>query len=256
MARWLQPSVWCRSALIEAESESQLTQGGMQFLYLAVWRIWYRRNRFLHNSESLLLDDVLSWAIAYGKEYMSANEPEVKREGSNIHKIEKWVPPPPGGFKVNTDAALDAQAGHIGVGIIRNDVGDVMASSAQKVLVGFLVPVAGAVAILKGMQFACESGLNPSIFESDAQGVVNIINSRVPPLSEIGMVIYDILRLLDGPLTFAVAFVSRTANSTAHGLAKLGLKVVNNLYLMEEYPPGLVSTVMGDRPQFFSPCSF
>ncbi|KAK2656122.1 hypothetical protein Ddye_009174 [Dipteronia dyeriana] len=166
-------------------------------------------------------EDVLSWAIEYGKEYMGANEPEGRREGSKIRKIEKWVPPPPGGFKVNTDAALDAQEGCIGVGIIiRNEVGDVMASSAQKVLGGFSVPVAEVVAILKGMQFAF---------------------------------IHDILRLLDGPLNFSVTFASRTANSAAHGLVKLGLKVVNNLYLVEECPPCLDSTVMGDRPQFSSP---
>ncbi|KAK2639502.1 hypothetical protein Ddye_027297 [Dipteronia dyeriana] len=197
-----------------------------------------RRNMFLHNSGSLLLDDVLPWVTAYGKEYSRAIEPEVGRDGSNIHKIEKWIPPSSGGYKVNTDVVLDAQEGHIGVGIIiRNDVGDVMASGAQRVMGGYSVPIAEAIAILKGMQFACNSGLNPCIFESDAHEVVYIINSRVSPLSEIGLIISDIMRLLDGPFNFHVTFAPRSANRVAHGLAKLGLKIVNNLFFIEECPP-------------------
>ncbi|KAK2662048.1 hypothetical protein Ddye_000622 [Dipteronia dyeriana] len=242
-----------KSAFLDSKflaDECQVVQEEMQLLCLVVRRIWYRHNMFFHNYGFLLLDGVLSWVTAYGKEYSSADEPEVRGDGSNIHKIEKWIPPSSGGYKVNTDFVLDAQEGHNGVGIIiRNDFGDVMASSAHRVMGAFSVPLAEVVVILKGMQFACDSGLNPCIFESDVWGVVDIINSRVPPLSEIGLVISDILRLLDGPFNLHVTFDPRFMNKAAHGPAKLGLKIANNLFLMEECPLCLDSTVMGNRPQ-------
>ncbi|KAK4854711.1 hypothetical protein QYF36_000357 [Acer negundo] len=82
-----------------------------------------------------------------------------------------------GSYKVNTDAALDANEGRIGVGIIiRNCVGDVMASSSQVVKGGFTVLVVETLATLRGLRFACDTDLLSSSIESDAR-VVNIINS-------------------------------------------------------------------------------
>ncbi|KAK1556521.1 hypothetical protein Q3G72_006651 [Acer saccharum] len=52
---------------------------------------------------------------------------------------------------------------------------------------------AEALAILKGLQFAKDSGLWHCAIETDAQAVVNLIGSDNIPLSDVGLIISDIL---------------------------------------------------------------
>ncbi|KAK2652478.1 hypothetical protein Ddye_012363 [Dipteronia dyeriana] len=97
-----------------------------------------------------------------------------------------------------------------------------MASCAQVSLVNFS-PLSEALAILRGPGFAIDSGLWPCVVESDSQTVVSMINSGSAPLSDIGLIIEDILDLLKGPLICSVNFISRKANLAAHCLAKHGV---------------------------------
>ncbi|KAK0601310.1 hypothetical protein LWI29_023054 [Acer saccharum] len=89
---------------------------------------------------------------------------------------------------------------------------------------GVLQPqVAEAVAVLRGLRLALESGLYPALLESDALSVVKMINERVIPCADIGIVLHDILVELGNPCFISVSFVPRLANCVAHNLAKLAL---------------------------------
>ncbi|KAK2660965.1 hypothetical protein Ddye_007498, partial [Dipteronia dyeriana] len=106
-----------------------------------------------------------------------------------------------------------------------------------------------AVAIYRGHLFAKDSGLLPICDESDAQMVVNIINSSSVPLSDVGLIIHDIRLFLVGSPGCCVTFVPRLVNLAAHGLAKFGLSIDGNLYCMEKCPPVVAQTVLGDCPR-------
>ncbi|KAK2637132.1 hypothetical protein Ddye_031924 [Dipteronia dyeriana] len=121
----------------------------------------------------------------------------------------KWKPPAEGLFKINTDAAINGSLGHVGIGIIiRDSAGHVMASSSPQ--------SAEAVAILRGLQLARDSGLWPCSIESDALSVVMLMNSKAIPCAEIGLAIQDILSLVDKLSICEVSFVQRDANMAAH----------------------------------------
>ena len=56
-------------------------------------------------------------------------------------------------------------------------MGDVLASSAYSVSAGFSSELVDALAVFRGLLFACDTGLLPCSVETDAQGVVKLINS-------------------------------------------------------------------------------
>ncbi|KAK3229054.1 hypothetical protein Dsin_000935 [Dipteronia sinensis] len=150
---------------------------------------------------------------------------------------------------MNIDAALDAESGRVGVGIIiRNHLGEVMASSAQSVDAGYSPQVAEALAIFRGLIFARDSGLLPCSVESDAQVIVNLINSDDTPLSlsEVGLIVSDINRFVGSVRGCSISFVPRTANQAAHGLAKFSLSANFDSFWMEEVPPCVASHVQED----------
>lgn len=75
-----------------------------------------------------------------------------------------WCPLDAGLFKMNTDATVDVVNGKVSCGIIIRDCGgSVMASSVQPISTGFSAPVAEAMAMLRGLIFAHDSGLFPCI---------------------------------------------------------------------------------------------
>ncbi|TXG66886.1 hypothetical protein EZV62_008161 [Acer yangbiense] len=80
-----------------------------------------------------------------------------------------------------------------------------------------------ALAIYMGLLFATVSGLELVEVESDAQVVVNLINSKSHNYAEVGMIICDIVELLKSMLGSRVSYASREVNVVAHELAKLGL---------------------------------
>ncbi|KAK3224771.1 hypothetical protein Dsin_004633 [Dipteronia sinensis] len=88
-----------------------------------------------------------------------------------------WVPPNSGLFKLNTDAALNASGGVVGVGsVVRDSMGCVLATSSQQVVATYNAQLAEAVAIHRDLVLACKTGLYPVEVESNAKVVVGWIN--------------------------------------------------------------------------------
>ncbi|KAK2652460.1 hypothetical protein Ddye_012316 [Dipteronia dyeriana] len=164
----------------------------------------------------------------------------------------KWKPPTEGHFKINTDAAINGSLGRVRIGIIiRDSAGHVMASSSQSLRSILSPQSAKVVAILRGLQLARDSGLWPCSIESDALSVVNLINLKVVPCAEIGLVIQDILSLVDKLYICEVSFVQRDANMATHWLAKFGLSSVSDLVWLENVPSCMSPFVLGNCPDPF-----
>ncbi|KAK3198775.1 hypothetical protein Dsin_022190 [Dipteronia sinensis] len=107
--------------------------------------------------------------------------------------------------------------------------------------------VAEALAVHKGLMFARDACLLPCVVETNAQMVVKLIDSDSTPLSDVGIVINDILEFLDCHPIVKVIFASRKTNMTAHRLAKLGFSIDSALFWMEEVLPCVALIVFGDR---------
>ncbi|KAK3221423.1 hypothetical protein Dsin_008448 [Dipteronia sinensis] len=103
--------------------------------------------------------------------------------GSGRHEM----PPSPSFYKFNTDAGIDAQSRWVGFGmVIRDHVGSVLGASAQVVVAEYAPPMAEAMAILQGLNFAIDSGILPIVVKYDAVGVVNMMNSDTVVYANVG----------------------------------------------------------------------
>ncbi|KAK2645061.1 hypothetical protein Ddye_020256 [Dipteronia dyeriana] len=126
-------------------------------------------------------------------------------------------------FKINTDAAIDASTGRVGVGVIIRDYnGMVIASCTQSIYLNYSLVLVESVVVLRGLRFAFKSGIWPCVIESDSQVVVLMVNSGSSPLDEIGLIVDDIADMMNSIPRCRVCFISRKANMAAHYLAKLG----------------------------------
>ncbi|KAL5773786.1 hypothetical protein ACOSQ2_013710 [Xanthoceras sorbifolium] len=107
--------------------------------------------------------------------------------------------------------------------------------------------------VLKSLYFSnCDflqaksSGFHLVGFESDASSVISSILSKDPPLSEMGLVISDILALVSLLSVSHISFAPRSCNGVAHQLARFGLSIPNFLAWIEEDPPCAVDSILSD----------
>ncbi|KAL5864422.1 hypothetical protein ACOSQ3_001936 [Xanthoceras sorbifolium] len=105
---------------------------------------------------------------------------------SPIFHSSGWCPPPSSSLKLNVDASISSHSSVVGLGVVlRNDLGLVMWSCCMQSLGSSKVLCAEANALLMGISMAHDLGFHSVIIESDALGLVQLINSDSFPLSEI-----------------------------------------------------------------------
>ncbi|KAK1566722.1 hypothetical protein Q3G72_003368 [Acer saccharum] len=190
----------------------------LELLSLVLWQNWYLRNQWIHGGEQ----ETLSLWVFGMWSFL-------------------------GIYKLNTDASLDACSHHIGLGfVIRDCVGAIMATNAQRVEVNLTPKLAEALAILRGFTFAIDSGLLPIINESDALDVFNLIKYGKAISSDVGLYVLEIRELLLRHVGCVIVFVSRKANAVAHNIDKIGLSIVEDCFWMESYPPSVEQFVHVD----------
>ena len=93
----------------------------------------------------------------------------------------RWAPPEPGIYKANYDGAYFAEEEDSGIGIVvRNDLGQVMASLAEKLAMPPTVEILETMAARRAMIFMEELGLRRAIFEGDSETVVKALSRDCP----------------------------------------------------------------------------
>ncbi|KAL5807551.1 hypothetical protein ACOSQ3_030439 [Xanthoceras sorbifolium] len=162
---------------------------------MVVWRIWYRRNRWVHFKVAVPLCGVIDWAKSFLGELQAVKQPPGADSGlchsasSCLHPA-RWKKPDHGCYKHNSDASTDYPNKLVGLGaIIRNDQGLVMAASTRKIRAGISVDSAEALAVLSGIQLAHEAGIYPIVVESDSKGVVDLLNGSGKSRTELGLIV-------------------------------------------------------------------
>ncbi|KAK4856387.1 hypothetical protein QYF36_016998 [Acer negundo] len=88
----------------------------------------------------------------------------------NLARLLRWCPPSAKHFKLNTYASLNTRHDYVGVGhraVIKDHRGLVNAASSQWIDMRFMVEIAKAVAVLRGIVLAMETGVVPIVFELD-----------------------------------------------------------------------------------------
>ncbi|KAL5816014.1 hypothetical protein ACOSQ3_024392 [Xanthoceras sorbifolium] len=106
-----------------------------QVLLVVLWRIWFRRNAFLHGSRVGKDEELLQWCQSYLSEVFSAT---VKVLPAAVSRCASWLSPTVEWFKLNTDAALmsSKKTAFLGV-VVRDSLGFVLLVAVKPVVGDF-----------------------------------------------------------------------------------------------------------------------
>ncbi|KAL5565829.1 hypothetical protein UlMin_028993 [Ulmus minor] len=217
----------------------------LEFLCILLWRIWFRRNKWIH--EHIWLDDesCYSWARLYHADFLEANcrkgEPPKKAVAS------PWQAPEVGFVKVNTDAAWCSNKKKFGLGsVIRDYSGKVLGSVAMPISSSVSVAVAESWALEKGASLARQMGFSAVILESDCLGVTNALDTKIVHDSDLSYVFDSIYEICNGFDMFKFSYTPRTGNQVAHSLARLALSLENVQIWPSGVPESLLPIVIAD----------
>ena len=134
---------------------------------------------------------------------------------------QRWSPPEPGIYKANYDGAYFAEEEAAGIGVVvRNELGQVMASLAEKIVMPQTVEILEALAARRAMIFMEELGLGRVIFEGDSENVVKALTRGCLDRSSIGHIVKDCMSLMGCFQTCSFSHVRRQSNGVAHALAR------------------------------------
>ncbi|KAL5756478.1 hypothetical protein ACOSP7_020905 [Xanthoceras sorbifolium] len=184
-----------------------------------LWRIWFRRNKWVHFSLMLSTDEVMAWSSRFLSDFRSAHKQPPSAIDSSLLPVPlaRWLPHSPGVFSINSDATMREQIGKVGLRVIIRDYhGKVMACCCSCFSICCSPQVAEALAILRGLRLAEELLLLPAGLHLDALSVVNLISSSQISISKLGLLISDIMDLLNNPLFIGVSFIPRSAQILLH----------------------------------------
>ena len=153
---------------------------------------------------------------------------------------QRWSPPEPSIYKANYDGAYFAEEEATGFGVIvRNELGQVMASLAKKFVMPPTMEILEAMAARRAMFFMEELGLRRAIFEGDLEIVVKDLSGDCPDRSSIGHIVKDCKSLMGCFQTYLFSHMRWQSNRVAHALARRAKKSSPFSIWMEFVPPNI-----------------
>ncbi|KAL5578545.1 hypothetical protein UlMin_020244 [Ulmus minor] len=217
----------------------------MELLCVLLWRIWFRRNKWIH--EKIWLDDssCLAWAQQHLEDFKTAsNKQTIPHIPIAAHP---WKPPEMGIVKINTDAAWCKHTKKFGLGVvIRDHSGSILGSAATPVSSSVSVDVAEGWALERGARLAKYLGFSAIELESDCLGVVMALQQQTHFISELSFVFDSISDHCNAFHQFSFSYTPRTSNQVAHNLAKLALSLADEQIWRGRGPDCIASMAIAD----------
>lgn len=187
-------------------------------LLTTCWKIWGARNQKLWSNYSSNPSIVVEDAKAFFEAWSSIHTYSPRRNKQK--DFEKWEKPPRSWLKVNTDAALDSQGRHIGLGfVLRNSDGNFIAAATKHWRGNFQPKLAEAIGVREALKWLKDMQYDNIQVETDALLVIKGLNNATTD-SSFDLVLEDIRLIANDFHNISFAFVKRSANSAAHVLAR------------------------------------
>ncbi|KAM6564036.1 hypothetical protein CsatB_024034 [Cannabis sativa] len=151
------------------------------------------------------------------------------------------------GLKFNVDAAVNPISKVLGVGaIVKNHKGEVIVAMSKPVQGCFISDEIEAKTLFHALNWISQLALPVTLGEADALRVSNFLNHEIWDLSCFSNLIFDVHCLLSSFPSIVISHVKRSANQTAHGLAKHALGLDVDTCWMGEIPYPIFSVVVKD----------
>ncbi|KAM6547829.1 hypothetical protein CsatB_019505 [Cannabis sativa] len=237
-------SLWFES-LLHRGRVGMVEEGSM-----VAWSIWKARNELLWKNKTRTAAEVVSHARSVLDQWCYAQsnrfEPLMVSK-NNHHKEEHWSQPEANKIKVNVEGAIFQSTGSYGVGIVARDSNGQLIEASTILRVGNVQSttveafgIKEALSWIKGKQWS------NVVVETDSLVSVQALSSSVFMPSVFGLLISDCKRLLDCLCDVSVTFVSRSANKTAHCLARGSCYWSDCIFNVSNIPNVVHSSIMAD----------
>lgn len=155
----------------------------------------------------------------------------------------KWTKPKPGWSKLNVDAALDVTSGKMGVGwILRDDQGRFLNAVSCPWNGVFSPKEAEALAIREALSWSKMHNLDYMQIETDSLLTVQGL-SHLEFVSSFDLLLADVKDSLSNFAHCSISFVKRSANRTAHLLARESLSMSERMEWVF-HPPSFICNVL------------
>jgi ribonuclease HI len=213
-----------------------------ELVMITCWYLWWSR-RQIKNKEPVPSPERTIINI----QGILANSVKIRGIGNAIRR-NGWMRPAKGVYKMNVDAAFDADSGRGATGvIIRDSGGNFVAASCNYTDSAIDATTMEASALLSGLQLAEQFGANSLVVESDSLEVVQAVLDPSEFRGSFAVVIDDCRHLLMmlGMATFQ--HVPREANVAAHELARYGSSQGFRGFWFSDPPDFLVPVIVDDR---------
>lgn len=150
----------------------QTTQNTRELCSVICRNIWIWRNNFIFasnfDSPRLLLQQSQSLLLNFQKTQTTSSTIPIPNQSILVPRATRWQPPAHNKLKANQDTTLDLQTKTCGLsGIIRNEVGKVIASFCSKLEEVHNPQMAEALALRYAMTICAELRLKNVYFEGD-----------------------------------------------------------------------------------------
>uniref|UniRef100_A0A803NML1 Reverse transcriptase domain-containing protein n=1 Tax=Cannabis sativa TaxID=3483 RepID=A0A803NML1_CANSA len=233
-------------------------QHDFETLLCVLWGIWTDRNKVVHGGQPRHPTAIVQYASKFYEDFNKAKLQIPSVAATSRHHsspstsatdqhVQRWRPPVRNGYKLNVDAATNIEQKKMGIGaILRDHQGTVLAALSKAVQGSFKSDEMEAKALFHAVNWVSQSQFPLTHIETDASRVSNALNRLNSDLSCFSDLIMDIRCLLSSFPQVLVTHVKRTANQTAHGLAKYALGLDEDFVWIGEIPYPVFSDVVTD----------
>ncbi|KAL0016440.1 hypothetical protein SO802_003509 [Lithocarpus litseifolius] len=213
---------------------------------IMAWLLWNNRNYVRHGG-SCKSGKSIAWEASKYETEVRDSLPIQGKAAPTTSRTKHWVPPLPGKYKVNIDAAVFKEQGCCGVGVvIRNDKGQLMGAMSKRVEFPWGALEAEAKAAKMGVCLAWDLGLKDIEVEGDSLLVAQALKGSTPPALPILKIVEGVKRYLRKFSSWTVVHTRRINNVAAHLLAKSARNVSDCVIWVEDTPPFIEMQILKD----------
>ncbi|XP_058787163.1 uncharacterized protein LOC131661587 [Vicia villosa] len=217
--------------------------GYVQFICFCLYKIWDTRNLGVFQNKRCCPIAVASGAVECVQEFRRANPVNGKKASVTVRRLGETFP-------------LDVHIAQVDAGITWNGEAVFgclfkshslvfLLAASKKESIEVEASLAEMMAIRWCIQLAVELKLDKVVFQSDAQVVVDCINSIIS-IAVLEPLAAECRSLLSGVTFGSVIFIPRSCNSEAHNIVSLGKLYGSRTWLCN--PPVIDSVVSGELP--------
>ncbi|KAM6544988.1 hypothetical protein CsatB_025724 [Cannabis sativa] len=218
---------------------------------MVAWAIWKARNELLWNRNVTRAAEVITTATTVLNQWKTAAAnrfsplPAVVNNTSNHDN--NWTAPDAGFLKVNVDGAVFSASGSFGVGgLARDSNGQLIEVFCMHKAGCFQPSLVEAIGVKEALSWIKNKGWEHVTLETDSLVVVQALQSNVVMHSVFGSTITYCLNLLKSLSHVNVCFVKRSANNTAHCLARGACYWSDCIFVGSNVPTAISTAVMAD----------